>query len=482
MGPAADPRLGGERLETLDPAALVARWGSPLWVYDLDVVRRRAAALWEALPDGVSLAYAVKANPALAVVGSLVRAGLGLDVATAGEMAVAGAACADPTRLVVTGPGKTDADLAAAVGSGAGLVTIESVEEIDRLAAAVRAGGSGRQRILFRAWVDGSGEGAPILAGAAKFGMTRDELAMAAHRAVAFPELEPVGLHAFGASNVTDADALGDHADRTVALALWLARTHRFAVQVVDVGGGLGIPYADDEPELDRTRLARRLAGAVAAVRRDPMGADATLLLEPGRWLVGPAGAYVTTVVATKPRDAVVVAVLDGGIHGLLRPALVGTPHRSWLVRRVTRRGEAAGDEREAGSRGGADGRDPTDGRDRADGRDGTGALDGAGVRDGTGGRAATEAAGEAVALVGPLCTGLDVLDAGAVLPRPRPGDLVAFLDAGAYGFTESMPLFLSHPRPAEVAASGGRVACIRPRVEAARTLEGQADPFADGG
>src|SRR5918993_3357694 len=159
----------------------------------------------------------------------------------------------------------------------------------------------------------------------------------------------------------------------------------------------------------------------------DPVLPGARLLLEPGRFLVAPAGAYLARVVDRKTVDGSIVVILDGGVHHVLRPALVGQEHR---LRPFSGHGDVA-----AG---------------------------------GNGGRMVP------VSVAGALCSGLDVFSQSAVMTPPEVGDLVAVLDVGAYGFTESMPLFLSHPIPVEVALRGGRAALIRPRQEPSEWLESQ--------
>ena len=156
----------------------------------------------------------------------------------------------------------------------------------------------------------------------------------------------------------------------------------------------------------------------------DPILREARLLLEPGRFLVGPAGAYLARVVDRKSVDGSTVVILDGGVHHLLRPALVGQEHR---IRSLSPRA------------------------------DGTGA-----------GRVLP------LTVAGPLCSGLDVFSQTAVMSPPEVGDLLAVLDVGAYGFTESMPLFLSHPTPAEVAIRGG-LCRPDPATGGARTLARRA-------
>ena len=200
-------------------------------------------------------------------------------------------------------------------------------------------------------------------------------------------------------------------------------------VRLVDAGGGLGIPYEAHEESLDLVGFGAGLARITAGWAADPLLRDARLLLEPGRFLVGPAGAYLARVVDRKTVDGSVVVILDGGVHHVLRPALVGQEHR---IRSF------------AGS---------------------------AGQASGGGGRMVP------VTVAGPLCSGLDVFSQGAVMAPPEVGDLVAVLDVGAYGFTESMPLFLSHPIPAEVAIRGGRAELIRPRQDPGEWLDRQVSP-----
>lgn len=442
------------RLAGLDPADLAERFGTPAHVCDLDAVGERADALRAALPGACDLAYAVKANPNLAVLRHLAGRGLGADVASGGELRHALRAGFDPARVVFTGPGKRDDELAAAVAAGVRAVTVESPGELRRLAAIAEVLGR-RQPVLLRAagvadgpvpGPSGAGGDEVRLAGddaggaAGKFGMDPADLRAAAAEAAASPWLEPLGLHAFSLSNVTDADTIGDHAEATVDAARALASGAGFALRLVDVGGGLGIAYADGGPGLDLARLGARLAALRARMDADPACRGARLLLEPGRYLVGPAGAYLTRVVDLKRLGGRPVAIVDGGIHHVLRPALVGQRHR---LRVLT--GAGAEPARAEGA-GAGPAREGPAGGDRL-----------------------------AVTVAGPLCTGLDVLGEVSVAAPPAPGDLIALLDVGAYGATESMPLFLSHPMPPEIAVRGGVAWAAAPRVDPDEWLGRQA-------
>jgi diaminopimelate decarboxylase len=389
--PARNEILRSGRLAGLDARYLADRFGSPLYVYDLDVVDRQVAALRAVLPDRTDLAYAVKANPALAIVAYMGSLGLGADVASGGELATALRARIPPDRIVMTGPGKRDDELAAAVGGGIRAVTVESLGELARLERVARTAGR-RQTVMLRAAVsdDARLERVRLVGddGAGKFGMDAADLVDAARLAARSAHLELLGLHAFGASNVLEASTLVAHVAASARAARELARLSGTTVRIVDAGGGLGIPYESHEESLDLVGLGRGLAGIVDGWATDPLLAGARLLLEPGRFLVGPAGAYLATVIDTKKVDGHAVAILDGGVHHVLRPALVGTEHRVRLLSPSTRRPVS-------------------------------------------------------VTIAGPLCSGLDVLAAGAVLPPPSVGDLVAVLDVGAYGFTESIAYLL---------------------------------------
>ena len=333
----------------------------------------------------------------------------------------------------MTGPGKRDDELRAAVAAGIRAVTVESPGELARLEAIATEAGR-VQPVLLRAAVSEHArlERVRLVGddGAGKFGMDAADLALAAGRAVASSSLELLGLHAFGASNVLDAGALVEHVAATVRTARRLALAAGTTVRLVDAGGGLGIPYEPHEESLDLVGLGAGLARITAGWAADPLMRDAQLLLEPGRFLVGPAGAYLARVVDRKTVDGSVVAILDGGVHHVLRPALVGQEHR---IRAF--------------------------------------AGPGATAVAGSGGRMVP------VTVAGPLCSGLDVFSQGAVMAPPEVGDLVAVLDVGAYGFTESMPLFLSHPIPAEVAIRGGQAELIRPRQDPGEWLDRQISP-----
>ena len=424
-GPRIDGILNAGLLAGLSPASLAEEFGTPFFVYDLDVIGARVEALRAVLPRGFRVAFAVKANPSLAVVAHLRRCGVGADVASGGELETVLRAGFEPAAIAMTGPGKREQELAAAVDAGIGFITVESPGELRRLEAIAAKAGR-RQPVLLRLAVseDARLETVRIIGGVeGKFGMPLQTLTETARAAAGSQHLELLGIHAFGASNLRDAEQLAAHVSELVEIGRRVAAETGTPLRLVDAGGGLGIPYSDGERPLDLARLGRRLGELRARWDSDVDLRQMEVVLEPGRFLVGPAGAYVARVVDVKGPDSTPVAILDGGINHLLRPALIQSEHRLAVLAPEGLRAMV-----------------PT-------------------------------------TVAGPLCTGLDVFTTEAMLPRPRVGDLIAALDTGAYGFTESMPFFLSHPTAAEVAVHNGRAQLIRPRIMPVELLDRQLNP-----
>jgi diaminopimelate decarboxylase len=420
-----DGILEAGQLSGFSPAALAEEFGTPFFVYDLDLIERRVAALKAVLPRGFRVAFAVKANPALAVVAHLRRCDVGADVASGGELETVLRAGFEPAAIAMTGPGKRDEELEAAVAAEIGFITVESPGELRRLELIAAAAGK-RQKILLRLAVaeDARLETVRIIGGVeGKFGMPLQTLIETARAASSSENVELLGVHAFGASNLRDAEQLVGHVADLVEIGRRVAAEAGTQLRVVDAGGGLGIPYCDGDQPLDLIWLGRRLGELRNGWDTDAELRQMEVILEPGRFLVGPAGAYVARIVDVKGPDSAPVAILDGGINHVLRPALIQSEHRLAVL--------------------------------------------------------ATDSLRAMVhtTVAGPLCTGLDVFTTDAMLPRPRVGDLVAVLDVGAYGFTESMPFFLSHPTAAEVAIKGGKAQLIRQRITPSELLDRQTNP-----
>jgi diaminopimelate decarboxylase len=409
------------------------RFGTPLYLYDFDVIEARVHALRRALGPRFTLAYAVKANPSLGVLHFLSRFGLSSDVASRGELAAVRRAGWPPSRILSTGPAKSDADVEALVKARVSIIHAEGEWELEQLE---KIGRRLKRRVpvglrLNPPW--GIAEKKAIIGGpgAKKFGVdirTAEKILRVKER---FPHLDICGFQVFNASNVLDARLLVENTRNVLDLALSLSKKLSVPLRSIDFGGGFGVPYADGERPLDLGLLRKGLVALAREARASGLSEETRLVFEPGRFLVAEAGTYVTRVLGTKRTLGVDYVLVDGGVHHFLRPVLLDSPHRVRLIRRET------------SARGAPD-----------------------------------SPSKKSLVLSGPLCTSLDVLHPAARLPMPRRGDLLAFVNAGAYGYTESMPLFLSHEWPAEVGVRKGRLALLRRPPRVAELQARQKTPF----
>ncbi len=371
------------------------RDGTPLYVYSRPLIASRVAALRAELPDGLALLYAVKANPDPAVVGCVMPIVDGCDVTSAAEIAVALQAGAAGQALSVAGPGKSDAELAAAVAANA-LVVVESPNEARRLAAF--AAGGVRPRVALRINPPFSlAADSRMGGGPRRFGVDSEQVPQVLAEIGRLP-LAFEGFHVFAGSGCLDARAIGDAQQATLGLACELAPFAPAPVRVLNLGGGFGVPcFAGDSPLALAALGANLRALAADAVRRLP---GVRLALELGRYLVAEAGLYLTRVVDRKESRGRTFLIVDGGAnhHWHATGALEGRRHLHFPLAVV-----------------GGDGR-PV----------------------------------ERVTLCGPLCAPHDTWAEDVVLPVAIPGDLVAVFQSGAYGASASPQAFLGKPPPAE--------------------------------
>jgi len=381
---------------------VVAGTGTPAYVYDLDAV----AAAWDRLsaalaPIGGRGLFSVKANSNLALLRRLARLGAAFDVVSGGELLRVLRAGADPGRVVFAGVGKTATELALAVEHGV-LLHVESVDELDLLQQ-VAAGAGRRARFAVRVNPDvevDTHAGIRTGHGEAKFGVPVQLAVELLGRTAKgeYPACEALGIHVHVGSQLPGPDGLVSGA-RTGLEVLEAGRAAGLPLHWLDVGGGLPVDYGGS-PAAGPEVFASALAPVVA-------GREVELGVEPGRALVAPAGALVSSVLYRKHRAAGRMLVLDTGMHHLLRPALYQARHRFLPVHAAPPAG-------------------PTE-------------------------------------VVGPICESTDVLATGVDLPDLVPGDLVAILDAGAYGMTMASN-YNAQPRPPEIVVEHGSARVSRRR------------------
>ncbi len=384
--------------------AIAEAVGTPTYVYSTATMRRHVRVFREAVkPAGESLvAFAVKANPNRAVLATLAAEGLGADIVSIGEYRRAVAAGIDPARIVFSGVGKTEAELAEALAGGIALINLESVEEAELLSAvASRLGRSAPVALRINPDVD-AGSHAKISTGAAhnKFGVPIGEAWAAYDRARALPGLSVAGVAVHIGSQLTDLAPLAAAFARIGALIAELrARGHEIAL--ADLGGGLGVPY---DPDLPPPPDPVAYGAMVAQATR---GWGVKLIFEPGRLIVANAGALLARVIRVKRGVESPFVIVDAAMNDLMRPALYDAFH---AIEPVVPRG-------------------------------GTMIAD----------------------VVGPVCESGDSFATGRAIGAVAAGDLVIFRTAGAYGATMAST-YNSRPLPAEVIVHGARWSIARDR------------------
>lgn len=384
-----------------------------LWLYDADAFRARAARLLAAFGrEGVHVAYALKANGCGALVRAAREAGLDADAGSIGELELAAANGYDAARLTLSGNGRTREEAAWVCARGVAAVSADHVGELDLLeGAAAVAGVSLRVALRVNPGIATPGHQYVATGGHdAKFGVSAEEALAAWEGRARWPHLRVDGVHLHVGSQLLDTGPLEAAATAARELAD-ASRARGAALGLVNLGGGFGVDYDEGTREFPVEAWAARLGEHARA-------SGLEWRIEPGRWLVAPAGTLVAEVLWEKRRaeDGTVhrFVVLAAGMNDLLRPALYGARHRAVPV------------------------------RPRA------GALTPA-------------------AVVGPVCESGDTFEEGAMLPPLERGDLVALLDAGAYGAAMSSQ-YNGRGRLAEVVIDGGALKLAR-RAETAADL-----------
>jgi len=398
---------------------LAGRHGTPLYVLSEDRIRanyRRLAGGFRRRYAQSRVHYAVKANTNLAVLSILRQEGAGADASCPAEIELARRAGFPSDEILYTGAYPTRAELDYALDAGVAI----NLDSGSRLA---QVGERDPKPVLsFRVNPgDGKGKHGLVFAGRdAKFGLPPDAVleAFRAARALGF---ERFGIHMMAGSCVLDPTYFPEITGRLLEVAGRVAAEVGIRFEFVDIGGGFGVPYEPSEEVLDIDRVAAEVAAAmVDGCDRHGLGRP-RLLLEPGRYLVADAGVLLTEVQGVKPGATVFVGV-DAGMNTLLRPALYDAYHPVVVANRL---------------------RDPP---------------------------------GPPVTIVGPVCENTDVLARDRELPPVREGDLLAVLNAGAYGFSMSSQ-YNSRPRAAEVLVHDGTAEVVREREGFADLVSRQTLP-----
>jgi diaminopimelate decarboxylase len=392
--------------------SLAARFGTPAYVYSREMIRDKFDGLRKGLAAiSPLICFSVKANSNLKILNLLREAGAGFDIVSGGELERVRKVGAEPARVVYSGVGKTQAEIDAGLEAGILMFNVESAGEMDLIEARARHLGK-RANVSLRINPDVEAHTHPYISTGEvihKFGVPKDEAMDLYRRAAASRDLAVRGVACHIGSQILDIEPFLEALDELSSVARALGEAG-IAVEFLDLGGGLGIRYGNEAP-LDSERL-------MAELTRRLDGAPYRLILEPGRALVAEAGILVARVLYVKRSELKNFVVVDAGMNDLMRPALYGSYHEILPV------GQRAAE------------------RLRAD-------------------------------VVGPLCETGDFLAQDREMTDVRPGDLLAIMTVGAYGFVLTSN-YNSRPRPAEVLVSGEGAELIRPRERTEDLMAGE--------
>lgn len=413
---------GALHCEEVPLADIAASVGTPVYVYSTAAMLGQVAVLRSALqplPDPL-IAYAVKANSNSAVVATLARAGLGADIVSGGEYRRARAAGVDAEKIVFSGVGKTETEMALALSGGLYQFNIESMEEAELLSAVASSMGI-TAPASFRVNPDvAAGTHAKISTGAAenKFGIPIGDAVEAYGRAAGLPSLDLQGVAVHIGSQLPSFAPL-ESAFAKVGDLIGALRSAGHDIRIADLGGGVGVSYDPDMPPPPDPgaygEMVRRIAG----------GWDVRLVFEPGRLIVGNAGVLLSRVIRVKPGAVHPFVIVDSAMNDLMRPALYDAWHK----------------------------------------------ID------------AVEPTGERVVanVVGPVCETGDTFATARKMDAVGAGDLIVFRTAGAYAATMSST-YNSRPLTPEVLVDGNQWAVVRPRVDVEALIAADSIPHWLGG
>jgi diaminopimelate decarboxylase len=394
---------------------IVAKVGSPVYIYSQATLERHFKAMDNAFASAAhTICYSVKANSNLAVLKTFINLGGGVDIVSGGELYRALLAGVDPKKVVYSGVGKRDDEIAYALESGILMFNVESEQELDRINEV--AGRVGKKAgIAIRVNPDVDPETHPYITTglkSAKFGINIERALEQYGRAKNMANLEILGIDCHIGSQLTKVSPFVDAIKKLKRLITGLTEMG-ISIKYLDLGGGLGIQYNDEEPPLP--------ADYGSSILAETKGLGLHLLFEPGRNLVGNAGVLVGTCLYTKKGEEKNFVIVDAGMNDLARPSLYGSFHGVKAVKK------------------------DQDGVIEAD-------------------------------IVGPICESGDFLVKHREIPNFKQGDLMAFMSAGAYGFTMSSN-YNSRPRVTEVMVKGDKFEVIREREKVEDLVKGERIP-----
>jgi diaminopimelate decarboxylase len=410
-------------LQGLGISELARDYGTPFYLYDGEELGNRLTRLRATLHQSLEVFFSLKSNPNISICALLHAHGARAEVSSMVELVTALTAGVAPSDIMFLGPGKSEQELAACLDHGIYAIICESFPELDRIDELAAARGI-QARVALRVNPAFAVKGSGLTMGGKprQFGIDEAQLLAADGLAERYPNIRLIGVQAYMGTRILSEDPVAENTARIFDLAERIAERHGFELEMVDIGGGLGIAYFDGERDLDLDVLAAKVNPVIDAfAAKHP---TTRLVMELGRYLTAMSGTYVTRVEYVKTSLGENFAVADGGTNHHMAAVGIGSFVKRNFPMRVLNR------------------------------------LD--------------EEATESWYVTGPLCTPNDTLGKKVALPPVQAGDLIGVERSGAYGPTASPVFFLSHGYPAEVLVHGGRSYLIRERDQTTDLLARQ--------
>lgn len=377
---------------------LVTKHGTPLYVYDINTIKRKYLLLREYIPKQVKIFYALKANSNPSICAFIHSLGAGAEIASSGELCIALKSGFLGSEIIYNGPGKTDDDIAYAIENNIHLLNVESIDELYRINTIAE-----QAQCLVKICVRinplrGATQAKMHTGGdSQKFGIDEEKVGVLIEAALKLDWVKLSGIHIYVGSQILSHNTLLNSIENTLNIACKLAKQYQLKLETINLGGGLGVPYTDSEPEFNVEEFGLGLTELISKISKCYDLSETELILEPGRFLVSDAGILLTKILSVKESRGKKYAIVDSGINHAFLPFRMNKKYSTVIANKIDQ---------------------PID---------------------------------QKVIIGGALCTSMDAFTTEVELPHIEVNDIICIFNAGAYGFSASLLYFLSAPMPAEV-------------------------------